>query len=164
MARIVSHFSEELSAVARAYERDPDRRKDLRQDMLVGLWQSLPHFQNRCPLGTWVRRVARDVAVAYRATTREDRLRTGVDLDEVDVASDVTEDVVARRQCIAFVRMAVERLGPMDRALMLLHLGGFDAPEIAAMKGCSRHVVYARLDRTTSGLRARLMKAGWTAV
>ena len=47
-----------LDRLARAYESDPEKRRDLRQEIHFALWRSFATFDNRCSLRTWVYRVA----------------------------------------------------------------------------------------------------------
>ena len=51
-----------LDRLARAYEVDPDKRRDLLQEIDVALWQSFEDFEERCSLKTWVYRVAHNTA------------------------------------------------------------------------------------------------------
>ena len=53
-----------LDRVARAYEPDPDKRRDLLQEIHVALWRSLENFEGRCSLKTWVYRIAHNTATS----------------------------------------------------------------------------------------------------
>src|SRR5262245_30630873 len=45
-----------LERLARAYEPDADRRRDL-QELHLALWRSFAGFDGRCSLRTWVYRI-----------------------------------------------------------------------------------------------------------
>ena len=47
------NFGPALQRLARASEADPDRRRDLLQDMHVALWQSMSGFDGRCSLSSY---------------------------------------------------------------------------------------------------------------
>src|SRR5688572_9256168 len=72
-----------LDRLARAYEADPDKRRDLLQEIHVALWQSFEHFEGRCSLKTWVYRVAHNTATSV-ATRRKMRTPPFVDLEEAE--------------------------------------------------------------------------------
>ena len=74
-----------LDRLARAYEADPDKRRDLLQEMHLALWQSFEHFEGRCSLRTWVYRVAHNTATSV-VIRRKTRAPTFVGLDEVDTS------------------------------------------------------------------------------
>jgi RNA polymerase sigma-70 factor (ECF subfamily) len=47
-AEAVAAYGAALERLARAYVTDPDRVRDLLQDIHVALWQSLSRFEGRC--------------------------------------------------------------------------------------------------------------------
>src|SRR5215471_21195150 len=70
-----------LDRVARAYEADPDKRRDLLQENRVALWQRFENFEGRCSLKTWVYRVAHNTATSVVIRKRA-RAPAFVDLEE----------------------------------------------------------------------------------
>jgi DNA-directed RNA polymerase specialized sigma24 family protein len=61
----IAAYGPAISRLAKGYEADPDRRRDLLQEIHVGLWRSLARLDGRCSLRTWVYRVAHNVAASY---------------------------------------------------------------------------------------------------
>jgi hypothetical protein len=53
---------------ARAYEADPENRRDLIQEIHLALWRSFEGFDGRCSLRTWVYRVAHNAAAIAEIT------------------------------------------------------------------------------------------------
>src|SRR5215510_15925398 len=72
-----------LERLARAYEPDPDKRRDLLQEIHVALWLSLEKYEGRCSLKTWVFRVAHNTATSV-VIRRKTRAPAFVGLDEVE--------------------------------------------------------------------------------
>ena len=62
-----------LERLAWAYELDPDRRRDLLQEIHLALWRSFENFDVRCSLRTWTCRVAHNVAIFPRHKAKKDR-------------------------------------------------------------------------------------------
>jgi RNA polymerase sigma-70 factor, ECF subfamily len=54
-----------LERLARAYEADAEKRRDLLQDIHFQLWRSFQRFDARCSVRTWVYRVAHNVAASH---------------------------------------------------------------------------------------------------
>jgi RNA polymerase sigma-70 factor, ECF subfamily len=54
-----------IRRLGRGYEADPERRRDLLQDIHVELWRSLELFDGRCALRTWVYRIAHNIAAPH---------------------------------------------------------------------------------------------------
>ena len=72
-----------LNRLARAYEVDPDKRRDLLQEIHVALWQSFENFEGRCSLKTWVYRVAHNTATSV-VIRKKMRAPAFVGLEEVE--------------------------------------------------------------------------------
>src|SRR5678816_1390666 len=94
-----------LQRLARAYESDPDKRRDLLQDIHLALWLSLEKYEARCSLRTWVYRVAHNTATSHVIRQHRTNSRELFSLKQVEEASDFADpakDVGERK--------AIERL------------------------------------------------------
>src|SRR5690348_1376562 len=89
--RIVAEYSAPMARLARAHEADPSLQQDLLQEIHLALWRSLPSFGGRCSLRTWVYRVAHNVAATHVLRRRRRFDKHLVDLDEIEIPSEVTE-------------------------------------------------------------------------
>ena len=87
-ARAAADFGAALSRLARAYERDADRQRDLLQDIHFALWRSFESFQGLSSLRTWVYRVAHNTAATHVLKDRRARVAQWVDLDHIADAPD----------------------------------------------------------------------------
>lgn len=87
----IAEFGGALVRLARAYEPDTDRRRDLLQDIHLELWRSFSGYDEQCSLRTWVYRVAHNVGISRRIRKRRLHL---VSLDAIDEmpADDNTAD------------------------------------------------------------------------
>ena len=68
--RAAGEFGPALVRLARAYEADPDQRRDLLQEMHLALWRSLARFAGQCSLRTWVYRVCHNTAISTKLRRR----------------------------------------------------------------------------------------------
>jgi RNA polymerase sigma-70 factor, ECF subfamily len=83
----VDKYGSALERLASAYEADPEKRRDLSQDIHFQLWRSFQRYDGRCSLRTWTYRVAHHVAVSY--VMRERRIfSTLVSLEELELLPD----------------------------------------------------------------------------
>jgi hypothetical protein len=100
-----AEFSDALDRLVRAYELDPDKRRDLLQDIHLALWRSFDKFEARCSLRTWVYRVAHNIAASHVIRQRRMHQRS-LSLEEIE--SLAGEQVYSRRN--GHERLDVERL------------------------------------------------------
>jgi RNA polymerase sigma-70 factor (ECF subfamily) len=141
-------FGAALERLARAYEPDPDTRRDLLQEIHVALWRSLARFDGRCSTRTWVYRVAHNTATSH-ALRRRRRTPALVSLDEAADAPDTRdgEREMDERRVLDRLLALVQRLTPIDRQVIVLYLEGVDAASIGEVTGLSPANVSTKVHR-----------------
>ena len=149
-------YGSALERLARAYETDADRVRDLLQDIHVALWQSQARFEGRCSMRTWVYRVAHNVATS-QVIRRRVNAPTLIGLDELDetpAAGDTDQDLDQQR-ALERLHTLLRRLKPLDQQLMLLYLEGMDAASIGEVMGLSAGNVATKIHRIKTLLARR---------
>ncbi len=151
-----------LDRLARAYEADAEARRDLLQEIHLGLWRSLDGFDARCSLRTWMYRVAHNVAVSHVDADRRAKARQLVSIDDVDVTDDRTDAATAadRRMALDRLMALIRELKPLDRQVVLLFLEGVDAGGIAEVTGLSPGNVATKIHRIKNILIRRFETGG----
>ena len=134
--------------LARTYEVNAERQRDLLQEIHLSLWKSLAGFDGRCSLRTWVFRVAHNVASSH---VRRERNRYGsfLCLEEIAELPDKVdlERTTNERRALERLNMLVRRLKPPDAQVMLLYLEGLPASAVADVTGLSSSNVATRIHR-----------------
>jgi len=148
-AEAAAAFGPALERLARAYERDPDKRRDLLQEIHVALWRSLARFDGRCSMRTWVYRVAHNTATSkvLRPQTNAPSIVALDDSLESIAAAASEEEVLDRRRALERLHGLISRLRPLDRQVMLLYLEQLDAASIAEITGLSAANVATKVRR-----------------
>ena len=148
-AEAAAAFGPALERLARAYERDPDKCRDLLQEIHVALWRSLARFDGRCSMRTWVYRVAHNTATSkvLRPRTNAPSIVALDDSLESVAAAASEEEVLDRRRALERLHGLISRLRPLDRQVMLLYLEQLDAASIAEITGLSAANVATKVRR-----------------
>ena len=149
-------FGGALERLARSYEADADKRRDLLQEIHLGVWRSLTTFDGQCSLRTWVYRVAHNVAASHIIRQRRLRSRDFVALDDVEPLTLASDDgsEVDHQQTISDLYSLIHRLNPLERQIILLYLEGLDAASIGEVVGISAGNVATRVHRVKKILAA----------
>ncbi len=143
--RAAQEFGGALSRLVRGYEADPEKRRDLLQEIHLSLWRSFAGFDERCALRTWVYRVAHNTAAGWVLRQKRSRPQMLVSLEEVDVAAvDVRHD-----EHLALDRLTglIRQLRPLDRQVILAWLEGLDAAGIGELTGLSSGNIATKIHR-----------------
>ncbi|HEY1212374.1 MAG TPA: sigma-70 family RNA polymerase sigma factor [Bryobacteraceae bacterium] len=154
-------FGSSLERLARAYEADPEKRRDLSQDIHFQLWRSFQRYDGRCSLRTWTYRVAHHVAASY--VMREKRtFSTLVSLEELEMLSDKEQSELAAEQRMNLGRLStlIQRLKPLDRQVIVSWLEEMDAASIGEITGLSPGSVAMRIHRIKNLLTRRFREGG----
>jgi RNA polymerase sigma-70 factor (ECF subfamily) len=157
--RAIAECGGPLARLARGYEFDAERRRDLEQDIHIALWRSMAVYDGRCSIKTWVYRVGHNAAVSY--VMRNRRNVGTVSLEELELSSGKDEPEAAdRRVEMERLMKLVERLKPLDRQTVLLYLEGMDAAEIGEVTGDSAGSVAVRIHRLKQILARQFVHGG----
>ena len=141
--------------VARAYCWAADDRDDLVQDILAQAWRAYPSDDPARPFGTWLYRVALNVAISWvRTHVPRQRVTVPLDPDLHDAGAPPFDPVAAER--VRALTAAIRQLEPLDRALVLLYLDDHSQRDIAAVLGLSETNVATKIHRLKQRLRRRL--------
>jgi RNA polymerase sigma factor (sigma-70 family) len=130
-------------------EADAD---EVTQDVFVRAWEKLKTFRGEATFGTWLHRLAVNVALNWRKSAARARHR----FDE-----EVPAEAVAGRQDRGAERLdleeAIRRLPPGARQVFVLHdVEGFRHEEIAELMGVTAGTSKAQLHRARMLLRGHL--------
>jgi RNA polymerase sigma-70 factor (ECF subfamily) len=133
---------------------DPVRAEELTQDAFIRAWQGIHAFRGESGFGSWLHRIAVNVALAdHRAAGRRER--------RVMPLADPPEGRVAPGDTAAAVDLerAVAALPPGARAVFVLHdVEGYAHEEIGRMMGVAAGTSKAQLHRARRLLREGLTR------
>ena len=156
--RIASDFAAPIARLAAAHEADPTLRQDLLQEVYLALWRSLRTFDHRCSLRTWVYRVAHHVAATHVLRSRRLKARQFTTLDDAEFPAantDVAAEVDAA-QVLQRLYGLIQCLAPLDREIIILHLEGLPADEIAEIAGLTSTNTHTKIHRIRQLLATRV--------
>jgi RNA polymerase sigma-70 factor (ECF subfamily) len=169
MTMDTAHASEQFAAllerhrkivfkVAASYCRDPHDRADLAQEIAAQLWRAYPSYDERRPFSTWMYRIALNVAISFqRNSGLRDRHAVALDESLHDRAPEQEQPETDER--IALLYRCIERLDPLNRALLLLYLDDRSQREIADILGLTETNVATKIGRLKERLRRDLADA-----
>jgi RNA polymerase sigma-70 factor, ECF subfamily len=143
-----------LERLAWTYEADPDRRRDLLQEIHLALWRSFENFDARCSLRTWVYRVAHNAAIS-RVIRRRDIAAQPSPLN--------IEKTADRQKALARLLVLVRQLELVDRQLILGYLEDLDAETMSQITGLSVANVWTRIHRIKNVLTRQFHSGGHDA-
>lgn len=145
--KIVREHKDTIYMVCYMFSKDNDEVQDLYQEILINLWRSLPSFEGRSNVRTWLWRVSLNTCISI---DRKKRRGKSIPLEiDIDLYNDADRDT----KQIKLLHERINRLGPFDRAIILLWLENISYEEIGAIVGISEKNVSVRLYRIKEQLK-----------
>jgi RNA polymerase sigma-70 factor, ECF subfamily len=152
-------FGAALERLARAYEADPDLRRDLLQDIHIALWRSFDGFDGRCSLRTWIYRVAHNVGASHITRQLRTKSQALIGLEELENLPDPSSAAAAdRNHALYRLLELIQRLKTIDRHVILSYLEGLDAAAIAEITGLSPGNVATKIHRIKTVLARQFQR------
>ncbi len=135
------------------YAADPEEKKDLYQEILLNTWRSYPAFRNEAKFSTWLYRICLNTIFTYKR--KPSRIDYKESLEEFERMTD--KDAADHDDAIR-LRQAIRTLKETDRAIVSMHLDGYENAEIAEIMGISNNHVAVKLFRCKEQLSTLLKK------
>ena len=151
-----------IDRLARGYEADPEKRRDLGQEIHIALWRSFAGWKEQCSLRTWVYRVAHNAATSHIIRERRAKAQTLVSLEELEHLPDSSADQSAAdtRHMLERLLGLIQSLKPLDRQVILSYLEGMDAASIGEIVGLSPGNVATKIHRIKHILARSFQEGG----
>lgn len=147
-ARIVREHKGTIYTVCYMFSQDEEEVADLFQDILVNLWKGFAKFRGESSMRTWIYRVSLNTCIS--ADRKKKRRGETIPLDmNINLFDDTNEDL----KQVRMLQGRISKLGPFDRAIVLLWLENLSYDEIGAIVGISTKNVSVRLFRIKEQLK-----------
>ena len=138
-----------LFKVVRAYAYTVNDQDDLFQDIALQVWNSIPNFQAKSAVSTWLYRVALNTALLW---LRKEKKHKAVLEKQPQILQLRAE---AQDERLDWLYEEIAKLQELDRMLTVLMLDGYSYKEMAQMLGISEANVGVRIHRIKKYLTKR---------
>jgi RNA polymerase sigma-70 factor (ECF subfamily) len=118
--------------------------QDLFQDIISNLWMAYPNFQQKSKVSTWVYRVSLNTAITwFRDYTKQSKR-----IEYTNWIPDMTNETDhATDELYEQLYKAIDTLGKIDKAIIMLFLDDTSYDEIAEIVGLTKTNVATKISR-----------------
>ena len=148
-AQIVLENKRRIYTVCYMFSKDADEVNDLFQEILVNLWKGLQSSEGDKFISTWVWRVSLNTCINY--SKKQKRALEKVPLDvNINLFEDMDDDSMQIRQLYD----RINKLGYIDRSIILMWLENLSYDEIGSILGITANNVSVKLVRIREKLKS----------
>lgn len=118
---------------------------DLYQEVVLNLWKAYPSFRGESKISTWIYRIALNTCITFfrRAGSQPVYVNLEIDVPEAAESGDEIKELYA----------LINRLGKIERALILLYLDEKSYKEISDITGLTVTNVATKISRIKEKLK-----------
>ena len=147
-AQTVREHKGTIYTVCYIFSNNPEEVADLFQEILINLWKGFAKFRGDSNIRTWIYRVSLNTCISSERK-KSRKIETLPLTMDINLFSDSDDD----SKQIQLLRNRINKLGPFDRAIVLLWLENLSYDEIGAIVGISAKNVSIRLVRIKDQLK-----------
>ena len=144
--QLIEENKDTIYRIASSYAQSPLEPKDLFQEVLYQIWKSLPSFEGKANIKTWVYRITLNVCMRSQMKLKKiDDLTIGIDSIQFTPADHAkteteTEKHLALQSCIAQLKKA-------DQSVLILYLEDLNYKQISEIIGMTENHIAVKMKR-----------------
>ena len=146
--RIFSAWLEEypglIFKIIRSYASSKEDQNDLFQEISLQIYRSIPNFQRKSAVTTWLYRIALNTAIKWSMKERK-HVDGHQDLEKMGNVLESRDEIQDDR--LLWLYEQIKQFNEIDRSLTLLLLEGFSYKEMATMIGISESNIGVKIHR-----------------
>ncbi len=142
---------QKLFRICSVFSADSDDAKDLYQEVLINIWQSMPSFQFKSSIGTWMFRITLNICLRFRSN-RIKRQNRFINLDSIVMGNFMNDENSNQNNRLILLRNCVKNLKEGDKAIITLYLEELPYKDISEITGLSENYIAVKVKRIKNKL------------
>lgn len=138
---------EKLLRVCSVYAKDDEDKKDLFQESLTNIWESMPSFEAKSSLSTWMFRITLNVCLRLQSkhAKKQERFKN---MDAISIGNIRVEDKIDEQNLqLIKLRNCIKKLNEADKAVITLYLEELAYKKISNITGLTENNVAVKVKR-----------------
>jgi len=157
--KIIAENGDRILRICRYYNSNTEDQKDMHQEVLVNIWNSIDRFRGESSVSTWIYRIAVNTSLSFTGKTFR-FMKLHVNIDQVNLNllmnDDELEFYLGKEADLEQLQTQLNLLSVIDKALMSLVLEGLSMHEISEVIGLTEPNVKVKIHRIKEELRRNL--------
>ncbi|MCL6293825.1 RNA polymerase sigma factor [Jejuia spongiicola] len=145
--KILEQNQQKLFRICSVYSKNTEDTKDLLQEVLVHIWKSMPSFEAKSSIETWVYRITLNTCLRFRSNDikKQKRFISTNNLNDFGLQTEAENE--DQREKLVQLRNCINILNKGDKAIISLYLEKLPYKEISNITGLSENNVAVKIKR-----------------
>jgi RNA polymerase sigma-70 factor, ECF subfamily len=122
-------------------------KEDYNQELIIQLWKAFPSFKNQSKFSTWMYRVCLNAAIDILRKEKTQPQFVKLDITEANKVVDNSDQLNSNQEKLF---QEINKLSPIDKAMITLYLEEFSYKEIAEIVGITESNTGVKINRIKS--------------
>lgn len=146
---VIREYERVIYKVCYLYTTKTASLNDLYQECVLNLWKAFPKFRKECKVSTWIYRISLNTCISFMKKEKN----TPEIISLTHEAEWLTNEKDDFKQMLRILYQLINKLGQLDKSIILLHLEEKNYEEIAEITGLTLSNVATKLSRIKDKLR-----------
>jgi RNA polymerase sigma-70 factor (ECF subfamily) len=148
---VLEENKDRIYRICCAYERNPDDRDDLYQEIIINIWKSLGKFEGRSMISTWIYRIAVNTSLMHvKKESKRNSLNSEINDNTLSIPETSYEDKEEKIETgrkIELLYKCINTLSSLDRLIISMVLDELSYKEIAEVTGLTVNNTGVKINR-----------------
>lgn len=156
-SQILDAYKDVIVRVCYSFTSADSPFDDLYQEVLINIWKGLERFRGESQLSTWIYRTAINTCITWQRRNGRHGVSDTVKIEDLLVhPADKGAYDPEKTDQVRFLYSLIEKLGPIDKAIVTMWLDDLPVDDISAVTGLTINNVRVRIHRIKKQLAAKM--------
>ena len=148
--KVLEQNQQKLFRICSVYSKNSEDTKDLLQEVLIQIWKSMPSFESKSSIETWVYRITLNTCLRFRSNhiKKQERFVFMENMNNFNIQTKVEDK--EQKEKLTQLKNCISTLNTADKAIITLYLETLPYKEISNIKVINRMNVEDRETKVKS--------------
>ena len=145
--KVLEQNQQKLFRICSVYSKNSEDTKDLLQEVLIQIWKSMPSFESKSSIETWVYRITLNTCLRFRSNhiKKQERFVFMENMNNFNIQTKVEDK--EQKEKLTQLKNCISTLNTADKAIITLYLETLPYKEISNITGLTENNIAVKIKR-----------------
>lgn len=145
--KVLEQNQQKLFRICSVYSKNSEDTKDLLQEVLIQIWKSMPSFESKSSIETWIYRITLNTCLRFRSNhiKKQERFVFMENMNNFNIQTKVEDK--EQKEKLTQLKNCISTLNTADKAIITLYLETLPYKEISNITGLTENNIAVKIKR-----------------